>query len=85
MMTTSETTSTQRLAQALLSAWSSGDRREIAATLEGLRDADAESSGQREMLELLQAIGARMQSASSKVDRDDLRVAVKLLRHFARS
>ena len=74
----------QRLAASLLSAWSSGDRRGLAVTLERPADYWALDPEERDVVELIRGIGLKMRDAGERFNHDEMRASLKLLRHFAR-
>jgi hypothetical protein len=77
----------QRLAQALLSAWSTGDLARLAASLECASTSNDHGPLSREesdILALVIGIGTRMRDSLEPVNPEDLQVSLKLLHHLAR-
>ena len=83
MMTSPCITPSQRLARALLHAWSNGDVLALAAAIEEAR-CDG-SDEECDIVDLLKGIGFKMRGWLNPVHYDDVQASLKLLHHLAKS
>jgi hypothetical protein len=84
----SSVTPAQHLAQSLLWAWSTRDFASLAASLDNAGESTQYGELSREeqdILDLVIGIGTTLRDSAPAVNDEELRVSVKLLRHFAQT
>ena len=89
MSVCSSLTPAQHLAELLLSAWSARDFECLTASLNDAAHEFAQygtlSREEQDILDLVIGIGTTLRDSAAAVNDEELRVSVKLLRHFAQA